>query len=42
MLSIDEIAKQANMSIKFIRREVASGNLQYTKNILSIAFKTRF
>lgn len=31
MLSIDEIAKQTNMSIKFIRREVASGNLQSTK-----------
>ena len=31
MLSIDEIAKQTNMSVKFIRREVASGNLQSTK-----------
>ena len=31
MLSIDEIAKETNMSIKFVRREVANGNLQSTK-----------
>lgn len=31
MLSIDEVAREANMSIKFVRREVAKGNLQSTK-----------
>lgn len=31
MLSIDEVARETNLSIKFVRREVASGNLQSTK-----------
>lgn len=31
MLSIDEVAREANMSVKFVRREVANGNLQSTK-----------
>lgn len=31
MLSIDEVARETNMSVKFVRREVANGNLQSTK-----------